>query len=157
MPFSCFKKTPSSVETENATQIENYGNRKDSFFVLTTIFNPASFKSRYELYHQFAQHMAQTGAQLITIECIFPELGQHEFQVTSPTNPCHIQLKSKSIYWMKENLINIAASRLPTKAKWICWLDADIHFEDRNWIELTIEQLKKYTVVQVSIGFQNNY
>jgi len=123
---------------------------KKAFFVITTIFNPASYKSRYELYHQFSRHMKETGAQLITVECIFPLLNQTEFQVTDAQNPFHVQLTSKSVYWMKENLINIAVARLPAHAQFVSWLDADIHFHKKNWIELTMQQLKNYTVVQVT-------
>jgi len=93
--------------------------------------------------------MKSTGATLITVECIFPELGQTTFQVTRPDNPHHIQLQSKSVYWMKENLINIAVSKLPPHAKWVCWLDGDIFFHNKKWIEETIKALQKYSVVQV--------
>jgi hypothetical protein len=137
----------SSPQTGNA----NYASRpdRDRFFVIAPIFNPASFRTRYKLYHDFVEHMRLTGAQLVTVECIFPSLGQHEFRVTKPNNLFHIQLRSESVYWVKEALINIAVSRLPPHAKWVCWLDTDITFHDKDWVHRTIKALERYTVVQV--------
>lgn len=122
---------------------------RERFFVITTIFNPAQYDSRYNLYYDFVRHMKESGAQLITIECIFPTLGQTKFQVTSRGNPYHIQVKSNSLYWVKESLINYAAKRLPAHAKWVCWLDADITFHQRDWVDQAINKLKKHTVIQM--------
>jgi hypothetical protein len=140
-----------NYDTDNSIQKANVIQKTDNecFFVITCVFNPCSYQKRYDLYKNFANHMKDNGAQLITIECIFPKLNQKEFQVTQTDNPYHIQLTSDSIYWMKENLINIAASRLPEHAKWICWLDADIYFHNSNWVSRTIDALDKYSVVQM--------
>jgi len=119
------------------------------FYVITTIFNPASYKSRYSLYHDFAKHIQGSGAKLVTVECIFPSLGQETFQVTRPSSPLHIQLKSESVYWVKEDLINIAVKSLPPNARWVTWLDADIYFHQPDWIEQTISTLERHTVVQM--------
>jgi len=148
MSWNCFRKTSGK---ELISEGFSLGDSEDqqSFFVITVVFNPASYESRYRLYRNFAQHMADTGAQLITIECIFPSLNQHEFKVTDASNPSHIQITSESVYWMKENLINIAVSKLPKHAKWVCWLDGDVTFHDPLWIQKTIRALNKYSVVQV--------
>lgn len=127
----------------------------DSFFVISTIFNPAAYVKRYDNYQKFADYMESSGAQLITVEVIFPALNQTEFHITSPNNPNHIQLVSHSVFWMKENLINIAASRLPPHAKYICWLDADVFFPvsdeepQLSWVPVIIKSLQKAAVVQV--------
>jgi hypothetical protein len=117
-----------------------------SLVVITSIFNPVGYKTRNELYHRFANHINSFHIRLITIECVFPE---QKFQIAQANNPDHIQIHSKDILWVKENLINIAARRLPAQVKYIVWADADILFTDKNWVNYTIETLKSHRVVQL--------
>lgn len=107
-----------------------------SFAVITVIFNPVGYKSRYNHYQKFAAHMAQSGVQLYTVECIFESatrfgLPTQNFEVTRAGERRHIQLRAPSIVWMKENLINIAIQRLPSNIEYIAWIDGDIEFEVR--------------------------
>ena len=102
--------------------------------VITVIFNPVGYKSRYEHYRRFESHMSQSNVYLLTVECIFssaPRFGlpQQTFQITRANDPRHLQLVAPSILWIKENLINVAVRRLPEHVQYIAWLDADIEFE----------------------------
>lgn len=102
--------------------------------VITVIFNPVKYASRYEHYDNFARHMRASGVNLYTVECIFPSttrfgLPKQNFEITQPNNHQHIQLAAPSILWMKENLINIAVNRLPAHVEYIAWIDADIEFD----------------------------
>jgi len=72
------------------------------FWVIAVVFNPANFSVRYDLYDAFAARVAASGASLLTVECIFPVLGQHTFRITQPNNPNHIQVESPSVMWIKE-------------------------------------------------------
>ena len=38
----------------------------------------------------------------------------------------HLKYKLSSYFWCKENLINIAISKLPSDWKYVSWIDADI-------------------------------
>ena len=104
------------------------------FAVITVIFNPIRYRSRYELYHKFDEHMTRSGVTLLTVECIFENeerlgLPKQKFEITSAKDRRHLQIKAPSVFWLKENLINIAAKRLPSYIEYIAWLDADIEFE----------------------------
>jgi hypothetical protein len=117
-------------QAANAVQKPDLSN----FAVITVIFNPIRYKSRYDHYQKFEAHMSQSGIYLITVECIFesaPRFGlpQQNFEITRVSDRHHIQLKAPSIIWMKENLINIAVQRLPRNIEYVAWLDADIEFE----------------------------
>lgn len=105
-----------------------------SFAVITVIFNPVKYTSRYEHYRKFAAHMSQSGVNLITVECVFESttrfgLPQQNFEITNAGDRHHIRLVAPSILWMKENLINIAIQRLPLHIEYIAWIDADIEFD----------------------------
>jgi hypothetical protein len=104
------------------------------FGVITVIFNPIKYKSRYELYHKFDEHMSRSGVTLLTVECIFKssedsDLPKQKFEITRANDPRHLQITAPSVLWLTENLINIAAKRLPSYVEYIAWLDADIEFE----------------------------
>ncbi len=131
---SSSSKTPelstAKSEPPNAIQKHDLSN----FAVITVIFNPIRYKSRYDHYQKFEAHMSQSGAHLITVECIFesaPRFGLpgQIFDITRADDHRHIQLIASSIIWMKENLINIAIQRLPQNVEYVAWLDADIEFE----------------------------
>lgn len=104
------------------------------FGVITVLFNPIKYKSRYESYHKFDEHMSRSGVTLLTVECIFEEseslgLPKQKFEITRPKDPRHLQINAPSVMWLKENLINMAVRRLPSYVEYVAWLDADIEFE----------------------------
>ena len=105
-----------------------------NFAVITVVFNPVNYISRYDHYQKFEAHMSQSGVNLITVECIFETasrfgLAEQKFEITRANDRRHIQLVAPSIMWLKENLINIAIKRLPQNIEYVAWLDADIEFE----------------------------
>jgi hypothetical protein len=53
------------------------------------------------------------------------------------------------IMWYKEHLINRAIQKLPKNWKYVAWIDADLTFLNRNWVEDTKAELDKCDVVQI--------
>ena len=95
------------------------GELRSKIAFVTAISNPARFRRRYELYNKFAHHIRNELKQrLVTVEC---QLGDRPFFITSATDPHHVQVRSKSELWHKENLLNLAISRLPPEVEYICW------------------------------------
>src|SRR5271166_5960967 len=115
----------------------------EKLYVVTAISNPARYHSRYYLYDKFAKHLADSGAQLLTIEAV---LGRRLHTVTEPDNPWHIQLQTEHELWHKENMLNIAISRLPADWRYVAWLDADIEFVRKNWVDETLHQLQHFDI-----------
>ncbi len=114
--------------------------------VIVPVSNFQRFRTRYDLFRRFASHVEESGAELHVIEAA---LGEREFEVTSPSNPNHIQVRTNEEIWIKENLINLAFSRLPHDARYIAWCDGDIQFVRPDWVEETLHQLQHYPVVQM--------
>lgn len=140
-------------------------------YVVTPIFNPIRFKSRWKHYQRFAAHVKASGGVLVTVEASFGErhhaldvgMTQYgteiypiaptkdtEFHKARSTNP-HIyhKVQTSSELWVKENLINIGIGRLPHDWKYVAWIDADVMFARPNWVGETIHQLQHYKVVQM--------
>ena len=113
--------------------------------VVTMVSNPVMYQSRYDLYRKFEQKMKQVHVNLVTAEIAF---GDRQFEVTTAGNPNHVQLRTWDELWHKENALNIAMSRLPTDWQYVAWIDADIEFQQPDWVEKTIHALQHYQVVQ---------
>ena len=131
------------------SHIENLTTRPDKLldpvYVVTTVFNPIRFNSRWRLYHKFAHHVAESGGILYTAEVA---LGEREFAVTNPNNPCHLQLRSREIVWHKERALNLIIHRLPANWKYLAWVDADVTFVRTDWINEIRHQLQVYDILQ---------
>lgn len=83
---------------------------------------------------------------LITVEAAF---GDREFSVTDPNNPNHIQVRTLDEIWIKENLINLAISRLPRDWKYVAWIDGDIQFSRGDWADEAIHKLQHNHIIQL--------
>jgi len=115
-------------------------------YVVTAIFNPPRYYTRYKLYHAFEQMVENAGGILYTIELA---LRDRAFEVTEPDNPHHIQLRTTSEIWSKELLLNLAIQRLPADWEYVATIDADIEFARPDWVNETLHQLQSYKIVQM--------
>lgn len=118
-------------------------------YVITPIFNAVRYRSRWKHYQDFAKRIAEAGGILITVEAAF---GDRDFVVTDPKNPYHVQVRTRSELWLKENLINRGVARLsdlhPDWPK-VAWIDADVVFERDDIMDETRHMLEHYDVVQM--------
>ena len=118
----------------------------DKLYVICPISNPRRFRTRYELYKNYEKHIEESGAILYTIEMAF---GGREFEITQANHPRHIQVRGQHEIWYKENLINIAISKLPPDWKYVAWVDGDCKFVRDDWAQETIHQLQHHQIVQM--------
>lgn len=115
-------------------------------YVVTSIFNPNRYQSRYRLYHGFEKHCEDSGAILYTVEAA---LRDRHHEVTNYNNPQHIQLRTESELWFKENLQNVAVTKLPHDWEYVAFVDADFLFTRPDWVQETLHMLQHYDAVQM--------
>jgi hypothetical protein len=123
--------------------------KRDDFAVVTCVFNPRGFASRYRLYRQFAHYVNLAGVRLVTVEVA---LGDRPYVVTRPDNPDDIQLRTCWELWHKERALNIGiehAVRTQPNLRYLAWIDADVTFVRHDWAAATCEQLQHHHVVQM--------
>ena len=116
------------------------------FYVIAVMTNPERFKVRPRLFKEFMTRMEKYGAKLFVVEGAF---GTRDFEVTDPSNPRHIQVRTDTELWHKENLINIGISRLPANWQYVAWIDGDIDFVRPDWMEETVHELQHHDFVQL--------
>lgn len=89
---------------------------------------------------------ATSNVQLCMVEAVF---GDRHHEVTEAGNPWHLQLRTKTEIWIKENMINLGVKHLlPLDWKYVAWVDCDVEFSNKNWALDTIHQLQHYPIVQ---------
>lgn len=115
-------------------------------YVVTAVSNPERYRSKYALYKDFEKRCIDAGAKLYTVEAAF---GDRPHVITNTDTANHIQLRTSSEIWNKENLINIGISRLPNDWKYVAWIDCDITFARPDWVAETIHQLQHFDIVQM--------
>ena len=129
--------------------IENNEKIEDQLNVVIVISNPCLFKRRYHLAREFIKGMSlTTNVRLFICELAY---GNQQFELTKPNTPGHIQLRSETPLWHKENMINIVVKNyLPSDWKAVAWIDADIEFESTTWVDDTLKLLNgSYDVLQL--------
>ena len=80
--------------------------------------------------------------------CVEAAVGHADFELQKDDADILIQLKTSSVFWQKERLLNVGLKHLPKDCDKIVWLDADIIFYNDRWIEETCELLESYIIVQ---------
>lgn len=143
---------------------------REPLHVITCVYNPARYKSRYKLYRDFQLRMRQGGVILHTIEAAFGErdwalrehavhcgqpLEEYKSHGPAPVIPqgqgeyLRLRLDDHQEVWTKENLLNLAVQRLPHDWKYVAFIDADVAFVRPDWVSETLHQLQHYPVVQM--------
>lgn len=112
---------------------------------LTTHFNPSRYRTRLDNYRAFRESSRAQGLPLVTIE-LSPEGLEHE--LGSGDAEILVQRTSPAVLWHKERLLTLGLEALPRWCEQVCWLDADVIFEDRNWVRRAIGELERYAVIQ---------
>lgn len=114
--------------------------------VITALFNPDRFRTRYAHYRAFAEHMKASGVVLHTVELAF---GERAFEVTLPGDPLQIQLRTNQDMWYKENLQNVAVRRSDPECKYFAFIDADFHMTRPDWAYEALHLMQRYPVLQL--------
>lgn len=115
-------------------------------YVVTTVFNPLRYQSRTKLWYAFEKHCLDSGAIPYTVEAA---LRDRHFEVTEAYNPCHVQLRTESELWFKENLQNVGTQRLPEDWEYVAYVDADFLLTRPDWATETVHMLQHYDAVQM--------
>ena len=110
---------------------------------LTCVFNPLQYESRIRNFRLFHDAIAEA-LPVYIIECVF---GDVDFALSHLPN--HIGVRSESVLWQKERLINHALCHHVSHYAKVAWLDADILFTNPDWVRQTSEMLETYRVVQL--------
>jgi hypothetical protein len=109
--------------------------------VIVVISNPCLYARRYILLKEFVKRFEEeeVNVNLFIVELAY---GEQRFLVTDKKNKNHLQLRTETPIWHKENMVNLAVAKLlPRNWKAFAWIDADIEFESATWAMDTLKIL----------------
>lgn len=85
----------------DVNKFTNY-KKAPELWVITVYYNPCNYKTRRSTYETFIHTMRTSGINILTVECAF---GDDPFVL--PVSPDVLKIRSTSLLWQKERLINI--------------------------------------------------
>lgn len=118
-----------------------------SLWAVTSFFNPAGYRNKYENYRLFRESSRRQGLNLIAVELAYHD-QPFELKDGDAEILIHLRGNDLNVMWQKERLLNIGFGRLPGGCDKVVWLDSDIIFCNDDWIAETSELLEKYVAVQ---------
>jgi hypothetical protein len=113
----------------------------DKLHVVITISNPCLYARRYILMKEFITRMEleETDVVVYVVELVYKN---QKYIITKPNNPRHLQIRTETPIWHKENMTNLGVRRLlPQNWKAMAWIDSDIEFENPTWAMDTLKIL----------------
>jgi hypothetical protein len=120
--------------------IKNNDPIEEKLHVILVISNPCLYARRYILLKEFIKRMEEEEEHVILyiVELCY---GKQRFIVTQSGNKRHLQLRTETPLWHKENMINLGVTLLPSGFKAFAWIDADIEFDSPTWAMDTLRIL----------------
>ena len=121
--------------------IHNNDPIEDKLNVIIVISNPCLYAKRYILLKEFVKRIEEEEdhVNLFIVEMIYED---QKFIITDKKNKHHLQLKTETPIWHKENMVNLAVQKLlPSNYKAFAWIDADVEFENNSWALDTLKIL----------------
>ncbi len=116
----------------------------DKLAIVSCFFNPSNSKQRTNNFNKFLKAVEHAGVHTLVVELAF---GSRDFEIE---HEHMIRLRSNSIMWHKERLLNIGIKQLLNQGyEKIAWLDGDITFLNPNWPWLISAQLEINRLCQV--------
>lgn len=110
----------------------------------TAYFNPVGYKSKLENFLKFYKGLGEASKDLTIVEVAF--CGR-DFEL--PDLPNIIKLRSDTICWQREAMINHAFRKMADRYQNLCWLDCDIEFLNEGWMAWIHVVLSSSNYVQV--------
>ena len=121
------------LKTDNVTNLTRESIRnnlpiEDKLNVIIVLSNPCNYRKRVKLAKEFIERMKfEKYVELYIVELAYD--CNPQYYITEHNNPHHLQLKTKTPLWHKENMINLGVlNLLPKDWKAFAWIDADVEF-----------------------------
>ena len=115
------------------------------FWGVAAVFGVSVSPRQLENLEIFGRSVRRQGLPLVVAELAF---GDAPHRVPDTVADRVLRFRSPDVLWHKERLLNLAVRALPPSCRFVAWLDADVVFENDEWVAATRDQLSTHTVVQ---------
>lgn len=108
----------------------------NEFVVIAVFYNVKNNPYRLSAFNKFYDSIKHLNYRII--EATYKN-EERQLNINDP-NITYVELDS--YLWVKEKLLNQIIKNLPSKFKYVAWVDGDIIFQNKNWIINSINLLK---------------
>lgn len=116
--------------------------------ICVPLFNPINCKYRCDNINKTIQNINLEKSIVYVVELCYGDQTSN-FSCNNQ-NIKHVVFNTNSILWHKENLINLCLKKLlPQDWNYFAWIDGDVLFSDKLWIDKTIKLLQTNDVLQL--------
>lgn len=112
---------------------------------ITCYYNPCGYQRLQENYLRFEEGLESVGLPLYKVELAFDD---QPFWKRLDAD-LKIRGSQRNLMWQKERLLNLLIKQLPEDVDAIAWIDADILFLNKHWVDGMLSTLKNHNVVQL--------
>lgn len=106
--------------------------------VIACYFNPMKSPYRLRGFKKFYEGIKHYNHKIIECSIGDSKLELHDFVPAEN----YVSTHTKSLLWHKETLLNNLIKTLPVNFKYIFWLDADVLFTNKCWLEDSVGVMK---------------
>ena len=117
---------------------------RPQFWVVTCYFNPAKYRTRLVNFLTFAAALKKQRVNVLVVELT----SDTDAHLTPDLVTKYVRVQQPDVLWAKERLLNIGIDALPEGCTQVCWLDADIVFDDPHWAKKCSRALRRHAVGQ---------
>jgi hypothetical protein len=128
---------------KNKTIFRNKYHTHSEAVIIACYFNSEKSPYRLKAFNQFYNSIKHLNYRIV--ECVIGD-GKPELPYLSDKNISIVY--TKDLLWHKETLLNNLVKELPKEFKYVFWLDADIIFDNLNWMVDAVEVLKTKNICQ---------
>jgi len=114
----------------------------NNFAVITCFFSYRKNPYMLERYEEFKDSLKRQGADLYTVE-LSALNGEHFIK------DAFWKIRTDTVLWHKEALLNALVRKLPKEVQKIAWLDSDIVVEEDEWVKQAKKMLNYYQVLEL--------
>lgn len=104
--------------------------------IVSCFYNPQNSPYRLMAFQKWYRSIKHLNYRVI--ECLIGPDATSQL----PNDPNIIQVRTESVLWHKETLLNKVIADLPEQFKYVFWLDADVLFTNDNWLVDSVRELQ---------------
>ena len=101
--------------------------------IVTTHWNPAGFARPGDTLRRW---LPTVPWPVQVFEVVYPD------RYAEIRGSTQIRANDTGILWQKERLINRSVELLPSSVWWVAWVDHDLVFDDRTWVEQAVRMMR---------------
>ncbi len=109
--------------------------------IISCFYNPQGNPYRLLAFQKWYNSIKHLPHRIV--ECLIGPNAKSQL----PKSPHITQVKTDSLLWHKETLLNKLVRELPKEYKYVFWMDADVLITNKNWIREGVEALRTYASI----------